>query len=67
MKITFYIHDNGEREFLWDWRDANYVPRKDEFISLESLGYGYDGIGKVTIVRTVIWDDKDNVKITLGL
>ena len=67
MKITFFIYNKGEREFLWEWRDAQYVPRKDEFVSLKSLGYGEAGVNKVALVRTVIWTDKDNVEITLGI
>ena len=67
MKITFYIHNKGKREFLWEWRDAQYVPRKDELISFKSLGYGEAGVNKVALVQSVLWIDKNNVEITLGI
>lgn len=67
MKITFYTYDKGKRTFLWDWPVTDYVPRKDEFVSLEALGYGDSGKGKVTLVQSVLWKDKNNVEITVGM
>ncbi len=67
MKITFNIYNEGKRTFLWDWHGANYIPRKGEFISLETLGYGDMGVDKAALVQDVLWKNKDHVEITLGL
>ena len=67
MNITFKIYNEGKRTFLWDWREAYYIPRKGEFISLETLGYGDIGVDTVALVQDVLWKDKDHVEITLGL
>lgn len=69
MKITFIIYDNksGKRTTLWTWTDVNFIPRKDDMIELSTLGYGDRGKDKYAVVQNVLWKNKYNIEITLGM
>ena len=67
MTIGFVAYTaTGKKDVLFFWNNADYIPRVGEFIKLESLGY-HDTGNKSVMVQRILWQNKNEVEITVGL